>query len=407
LRKILTIIAIFTIFWVNSLLNAQTIKGTVIDERYFPVPGVTIQIEGGGSTATDTLGEFTIPIERRPYNLTITDRASTVAVRYEDLTTLTPELKMFGIKPGKYTNSEALKVNFPEVPGGTSVIIKFLSMNTFSSEDVIATSGETSKILTIEWPKSRDVLNGFVVYLSKTGNNYTKYAEYPVTIFKGSNVIQTADLQFPGTSTNPGSSTLTVYLPNYSYNSKGYSVYADFLGLNRNASIMLSSEEADIRFTKVLVPEKLPFAFRLKVSGNGSYKDGSGFTSYSYSSPNAVINLDSETPPEILAPQDKLIGYYPTTKFSYESGSGTGVFVLHFHSFYPEGDFYIVTRNWNVTAPVELSNGILDGNEYQWYVTKYLTYFDVNDFVKPVIFQNDIGYKAVTYSGKRTFKKTF
>jgi hypothetical protein len=407
LRRILTITAIFLgLFW-STISYGQTIKGIVVDERYFPVPGVTIQIEGGGSTATDTLGQFSIPVEKRPYNLTLIDRASAVAVRYEELTSLEPELKMFGISPGKYTNSEVLKVNFPEVPGGTSAIIKFLSMNQFSSQEVTATSGETSKTITVDWPKSKDVLNGFVVYLSKTGNNYNKYAEYPVTLYRGSNIIQSADIQFPGTSTNPGSSTLTVYLPNYSYNSKGYSVYADFLGLNRNASILLSSGEADIRFTKVLVPEKLPFAFRLKVSGKGSEKNGSGFVNYSYSSPNAVINLESETPPEILAPQDKLIGYYPTTVFSYETGSGTGVFVVHFHSFFPEADFYIVTRNWRVSSPVELSGGIISGNEYQWGVTKYMTYFDVNDFVKPLIFQNDVGYKAVTHSEKRTFKKTF
>ena len=109
----------------------------------------------------------------------------------------------------------------------------------------------------------------------------------------------------------------------------------------------------------------------------------------------------------MLAPQDKLIGYSANTKFSYETGSGTGIFVLQFHSFFPEGDFYIVTKDWNVTAPVKLSDGIISGNEYQWGVKKYMTYFNVNDSVKPKIFQNDIGYKAVTYSEKRTFKKTF
>lgn len=388
------------------MYGQQTVKGTVLDERYFPVPGVTVQIEGGGSTATDTLGQFQLPVEKRPYNLTITDPASAVAVRYVDLNTLEPQLRMFGVPHGKYANSEALKVTFPAIPGGTSAIIKFLSSNLFSSQEVTATSGETSKILTVEWPKNRDVIAGFVIYLSKTSNSFTHYAEYPVTIFKGSNIIQTADLQFPGTSTNPGNSTLTVYLPNYSYNSKGYSVYADFLGLDRNASILLSSGDADISYTKVLVPEKLPFAFRLKVSGNGALKNGANFTSYSYYAPGAVVNLENETPPELLAPQDKLVGYNTSTRFSYETGSGTGVYVVHFHSFFPEGDFYIVTRDWKVQAPVELSGGIIAGNEYQWGVSKYMTYFDVNDFVKPTIFQNDIGYKAVSHSEKRTFKKT-
>ena len=42
--------------------------------------------------------------------------------------------------------------------------------------------------------------------------------------------------------------------------------------------------------------------------------------------------------------------------------------------------------------------------EFRWRVNKYLTYFSVDDFVKPSAFKNDIGYKAILYSEERTFK---
>ena len=272
MKKILTIILLLAL---SKVAISQTVKGVVLDERYFPVPNVTIQIEGGGSSKSDSNGEFTIPIDSKPYTLTLVDKSSAVAVRYEGLTTTEPELKMFGIRSGKHANTEGLKVTFPAVSG--SAIIKFISQDLFYSTEATATGGETTKLLTVEWPSAKEYITGFLIYLSKDQINYIKYLEYPITIFKGSNTIQTVDLTYPGSSSDPGSSTVNVYLPNYKYNSKGYSIYADFLGLNRNASILLSTAEADIQNTKVLVPLKLPFAFRLKVSGNGTYKDGSGF----------------------------------------------------------------------------------------------------------------------------------
>lgn len=402
MRKILTIIAFLAL---SSTAYSQTVKGVVLDERYFPVPGVTVQIEGGGSTKSDSNGEFSIPIESKPYTLTLIEKSAAVAVRYEGLTTTEPELRMFGVRSGKHANTEGLKVTFPAVTG--SAVIKFISQDLFYSTEATATGGETTKLLTVEWPSNKESISGFLIYLSKNQNNYTQYLEYPLTLFKGSNTIQTVDLTYPGSSSDPGSSTVNVYLPNFKYNSKGYSIYADFLGLNRNASILLSTAEADIQNTKVLVPMKLPFAFRLKVSGNATFKDGSSFINYTYTQPQSTVNIENETPPEILAPQDKLIGFSGNTRFSYETGSGTGIFVAHFHSFFPEGDFYVVTTSRNITAPVTRSYGVLDGNEFQWSVSKHMLYFDVDDFVKPVTFQNDLGYKAVTYSEKRTFKKSF
>ncbi len=94
------------------------------------------------------------------------------------------------------------------------------------------------------------------------------------------------------------------------------------------------------------------------------------------------------------------------TEFSYSIGSGTGVFVISFHSFYPDMNFYIVTSertsNLNYLSRTEFSR--INSVEFKWNVTKHLTYFSVNEFVKRKEFKNDVGYKAVLYSNERTFK---
>ncbi len=69
-------------------------------------------------------------------------------------------------------------------------------------------------------------------------------------------------------------------------------------------------------------------------------------------------------------------------------------------------NFYIVTSSRSAyltfLSRKEFKKGV--SIEFKWNVKKYLTYFSVNDFVKPKEFNNDIGYKAVLYSKERTFK---
>lgn len=399
--KNLLILAVILFSGISAFAQG-TIKGRVLDERGFPVPGVTVFINNIGGANTGKDGSFTAVTDKLPYNLTIKDESNSLAVLYEGLKRLDPELILFGAKSSRSVNTEAIKINFPSVPSGSSALIKFISDDLFYSQDVIANSGETSKIITVDWPNNENKVNGRVIYLEKTSTAYTKYIEKALTVLKDFNnqVITFDNANF----IKPGQTSITLYMPNANYERKGFAVYADFLALHRNSQILLNSEEGDIISTKCLVPSNLPLSFRLRVEGNGFYKNGDGFENSIYSYPGTSLNISTETPPELTAPQDKFIGVSPYTEFAYEWGSGTGIYVVHFHSYFPDGDFYIVTSQRSVSSPVQKSGGILKGNEYKWSTAKHLTYFNLDDFTKPKQFSNDIGYRAVTYSAPRTFK---
>ena len=179
------------------------------------------------------------------------------------------------------------------------------------------------------------------------------------------------------------------------------------MSLHRNAELLLNTTEGDIISTKVLVPQTIPFGYRLKIVGNGFDKGGIGFENFVYSYPNASYNLTSETPPKLEAPQDKLYTVNSNTLFSYDWGSGIGIYVVHFHCYDPVGDFYIVTNDRNIPSPISFAGSILKGTEFSWVVAKYLTYMSVDDYVKPRNYANDIGYKAILTSELRTFRTKF
>jgi len=406
--KIFRFITAVFLLAVSHCFAAQRfeISGKVLDERYFPVPEVKVYFTGGVSTTTNSEGKFKVVIESMTYDVFIYDYANLNATVYRGLTTPYPELTLFGNTSSKYVNTDIMKVNFNPVPQGRTAIIKFIGDKVFNSKEVVASSGEKTKIITVDYPNTKDYINGRIIYLEKTGQSYERFSEKAVTIMKD-NYTQSVLFDSSSYYTKPGDAYVTVYLPGQESEKKSFQVSADFLSLHRNSEFLLNTTEGDIISTKVLIPQTLPYGYRIKVTGSSSFKGGSGFDSYFYSYPGATYNINSETPPSLSSPQDKLYGANDNTQFSYEWGSGTGVYVVHFHCFDPVGDVYIVTMDKSVKSPVTQMKEILKGSEFSWTVTKYLTYISTDSFVRVKDFANDVGYRACSYSEMRTFRTKF
>lgn len=399
MRKLLLVLLIL----VSVRAYSIEVVGKVLDERYFPVPNISVTITGGMLTRTGKDGTFSVNTDNNNYDLLLYDLSGGIGVLYKDLSTQTPELIFFGLNASRNVNSEFVKVEFPALVNGRSGIIKFLSEDVFSCEDVTVSAGERNKVLNINFPAYQTRLNGRIVFLEKTATTYEKYYEYPITIIK-EGYPQTVTFDSMSLGKKPGTSNVVIYPPAFAYDSKGFSVYTDFLSQHRNAELTLNVTEGDIVSSKVIVPQSLPYGYRLKVEGRGALKNSGSFVSWTYSYPGATLNIPTETAPKLDAPQDKYWGVSNNTIFSWDWGTGTGIYVAHFHSFAPVGDFYVVTRDRNLKNPRGLAGGIIDGNEYSWQVSKYITYTSVDDFVKPRMFANDLGYKAVLSSELRTYR---
>ena len=396
-------IFLLSILWSSQLFSQFNIKGKITDERNFPVSGVKVSIPGVVTSKSNDAGEFNLISFTKPYDLFIVDGSSRTSVLYSNLSIENPELILFGVKNSRNTYIEPLKVTFPEIPYGRSAIVKFISEDVFYSAEVISASGETTKLLTIEWPKYSSTLNGKVIYLEREQLEFTRFGEKTITT-QSTNPNQSVKFTDADFNRNPGSSTIYLSFPILKYELKGYDVLADFLAFNRTSEFKIAGNNGDIVSTKVLVPSSLPFSYRLKVRGYGFGSDGSGFENIVFAYPGTSYNLEELSHPVLLAPQNNLIGYNKNTLFAFESGSGAGIYLLRFTSFYPEGNFYVVTTDKNFINPVERSGGVLDGNEFKWRVMKYSPFSSVDDFVKQKLFANDMGFKQITISPERTFK---
>ena len=395
---------IILISFFNSLFGQTAISGRLIDEYYFPVPDVRITVSNGGSVKTASDGSFQITTAKLPYDLSVIDVSNNMAMLYRGLFSTSPEITLFGGYPPRNVNSEAVKIEFPPIPREHSALIKFVSNDLFYSETVTAFSNEKTKIITVNWPQSSNSVNGKIIYLEKTNNSFDKFSERAFTVLKD---FYPRQIKFDSASSfiTPGDAFVTVYLPSTDFAKKGFTVSADFLSFNRNSELLLNTIEGDIIYSKSPVPQNLSYGFRLKVIGYSYNGDGFGFSNTNYAYPGSVLTIQQETPPKLTAPQDKFYGVSASTEFGYEWGSGSGVYVIHFHCFNPSADFYVVTKEKFISSPLVTGASVLTGDEYSWSVSKYLPYVTIDDFVEQRKFMNDVGYKAITQSELRTFRK--
>ncbi|MBN1634124.1 MAG: carboxypeptidase regulatory-like domain-containing protein [Ignavibacteria bacterium] len=401
MMRILQILII--ILFTCRTLYSYDIEGRLLDERWLPVPGISVSITNGGAVSTDEKGYFRLSTGKMPYNLFIHDEAGSIGVLYHRMTILNPEIFLFGTVSSKNIHTEFVKVDFLPIPPGRNSVIKFLSDEVFNSPDIYASAGEKTKLITIEYPSYLNSINGRIVYLEKSQSKYEKYSERPVILSKGfypQNIIFDSSAYY----TTPITSYINIYLPPGDFSSKGFKVYADFLSLHRNAEILLNTTEGDLISTRVMVPQNMQLGYRLKVTGYGYQKAGLGFENYNYTYPGSALYLSKEEPPSLVTPQNKYYSVNNNTLFTYEWGSGSGIYIVHFHGFDPVGDFYLVTLDRTIKAPMNMSGGVLKGKEYSWQVMKYLSYISIDDFTKPRRFANDLGYKAILYSELFTFK---
>lgn len=383
----------------------QFISGKVVDERGFPIPYIKV-ITGKNETQTDIAGKFNfmnIPVN---YDITIAERYSSTAVIYKELTVSNPNLIFFGEIEDNYSNFIKLKIRFPKLLSGETGYFKFISQDVFENKVSEAKEGDSIVNMSVKWPMYQNVLKGQVVYISKndSGYRFIKFRQIILDKFKKSQEIKY--------DSKPGSkittSKLNIYFPDDYYFSKDFSVSTDFFNYDKSSGIKFFEDESSDNQFRISVPDNLPMTFKLRITGYARRKDGTEFLNTSYASPGNNIKIESENPPELLTPQNNILSADGNTRFSYSSGSGAGIYVAEFRSKNPAMRFFIVTgRNevyLNYLSRNEFGSGSI---QFEWSVRKFTTYFNVDEFVKPPVFKNDFGYKAVTLSSRRYFKTGF
>ena len=379
------------------------ISGKVIDERGFPVPYAKVFISGS-EVKTDVTGSFAVSNASSPYDAMIAERNTSTAVMYKDLTVPNPELVMFGEPDTRNYNRVSVKVEFPQTGDTTDVYAGFISREIMQCESKKAASGTNYVFLTIDFPFAVSSVRGDFVMVMKTPSGYEFFRKKSVLVTRGSKKSVVIMPSKPEYRTALSSSKIFSSLKDYYYGK--ITISLDFTEYSKNSRLTVF--ETDAKDARILteLPEKLPNTVRLRVEGYAESRSGSKFRTYYYSSTGQDYKIADEFLPELIVPTEGFMGVNGSTEFRYTVGSGAGIYVLEFRCRIPEMRFFVVTRELSgrlsILSRQEFSN--TSNLTFSWRVRKYITYFSVDEFVRPNPFKTEIGYKGVLFSNGRSFR---
>lgn len=379
------------------------VSGKVIDERNFPVPYAKVFINGA-EIQTDVMGRFTVMNVEFPYDVIVAERNTSTAVMYRSLSVTDPDLILFGEPDNRNYNSASIKVMFPPNADTSECFVSFASREMIYCETKTAGSGKDYVFLTVDFPASMTNIRGDVVMMRKNPSGYELFRRKSVSISRNTTRNEVVLPAKPESRTSVKPSKIYSGLKDY-YQSK-IEVSLDLTDYSKNSQLTIYEADGKKQMTIADLPAKLPASTRLKINGFAETRSGSKFMSHYYSSPGQNFKITDEFLPELVVPSDGYIGVDGRTEFRYTVGSGAGVYVLEFRSRDPEMKYFVVTNETagrlSLLSRPEFSN--TRNLVFSWRVRKYLTYFSVDEFVRPNVFKNDLGYKGVLYSTGRSFR---
>lgn len=379
------------------------VSGVVVDERGFPVPYAKVIINANEVTA-DVSGRFTQMNVSFPYDAVVAERYTSTAVIYRGLSVSDPELVLFGEPDYRNFNSASIRVEFPPLPDTSDAYISFVSREKIFCETKKIASGSDYATISVDFPASLTNIRGDVIMIRKNPSGYEFFRKKSVYLSRGTQNNKTVLPAKPESKAGITSVKVLSSLRNY-YQSE-ISIAFDFTDYSVNSQMTVAEIDGKKQKSIIELPSKLPNSVRLKVNAYADTRSGSKFRTYFYTSPGKELKITDEFLPELIVPSEGYMGANANTEFRYSVGSGAGIYVVEFRSRNPDMKYFVVTNETSARLPIlarqELTN--FGSVTFSWRVRKYLTYFSVDEFIRPNIFKNEIGYKGVLFSNGRNFR---
>ena len=338
-----------------------TVNGKVVDVVGYPIPNVTAVI-GSSNAVTGADGSFSIANVTTPYDVKLVVAASSSGMKYEGISTLTPQLYGLGLTASP--SSATLNVTIPNLGVNQKATVFFTdtmlvnSIKTISNPAILAA-------LNVRWQTSAAVTGKILVLVyttDATGNvtSYNKYGEKTgFTLNNGSTTNVTfsaADLNVtPGSATVSGTLTAPAGFVNPStsmllkFSSKG----SPLIGAGVGAFVTGAS-------FSFLAPTGLTSIFSIGLEGSANTVAGEQSIKLSAGTVGSSNSITLETPPVLSTPGTGATNVDTTTNFTYSTGTGTGAYIITYTA--AGKSFYLITNSTSVKIPSFSSYGLSLGN---------------------------------------------
>ncbi len=385
----------------DTLTSTSGVTGKVFGYGNFPVPGLRVSI-GDKVTHTSSDGSFGFENIAYPYDIILLDssfdRSATI---YKNISTdkLNLSVNISGSK-SIYSN---IIIQLPQNIDFKTLRGKAIFTNEQNVNEYM-TLYDYSNHLTVRLPDLNPITGKLLILIYKRDKYYkiTSYENYGESAQLNLIPENTIEYTFDSLSLslNPGEQLITGSYNIPSGASGIYSYYSITFGNKfQNYEGELSSFEG--REFSFIVPKGIPRAFKTFISNSALTNSGSSYETFQVY-PFTSNTLSIKDACILINPQDQSKGITNETEFSFQDGTGDGVYSIALNDVSRNVTFRIITkeRTFNLVGLDQLGLGRINNNNFYWYVTKAGPAESVNDYTTNYLEKQE---KFITYSNSRNF----
>ncbi|MEO8211488.1 MAG: hypothetical protein ABI840_13090 [bacterium] len=386
-RRVLSAIILISVSLIyyscDTITNpTSAVSGKVYTYNYLAISNVKVTIRDQVALTSED-GSFNFKNITSPYDLIVLDSLERNVTVYKELSA---ESILLPLQYYASNNGYAfIIVTIPKEIIDSNIVGKviFTDGNFVNSYSDIH---QNDTVIGVEMYINESVTGKLIVLTYKRDNegkiiSYENYGESPdIQIEPGGNYNYQFDT--PDLSLNPGEQSVTGYLqipPGSSSSSsfkitfsskKTYYAYSGFSSIGLN-------------YFNFLIPAGLPRQFNTIVESS-SYGGMLGYSTEDFITyPNEPNNLQVKLAPSIISPDDQIKNVNNNTQFSFNSGTGNGIYIISLRNTSRDFHYKIVTSNLNFTLEglEDLGLGRINNNYFYWSVQKIGPANSMNDYV--------------------------
>jgi hypothetical protein len=384
----------------DSLTSTNNINGKVSGHDNIPQRGLRVT-SGDKTTYTSSDGSFTFENVTYPYDLAVLDTFYRSVSLYKNIST--DKLNLYIDKPGYPRTYSYIRIILP-----VNINLQVLNCMAFFTDGQSLNSSfrlnNSSNVFSVLLPDNNSVSGKLIILTYKT-DNYGKITSYENYGESGMlNLLPDNDIDYTfdslSLSLNPGEQTV---LGNMTINpgpftiSSGY--FISFGNLNTRTDNFLSGFTG--RIFNFIIPSGIPRVFNTYIN-NTVYFASSYSNEIFHVYPDATNTLVVKDECSLITPANQAENVTNETAFSFQGGTGNGIYVICIHDILTEKDFRIITtdNNFTLSGLDQLGLGYISNHFLSWYVRQEGPAGSVNDYVNNF---TNIQERFITSSEIRTF----
>lgn len=362
--------------------SSGSVSGKLYGHNHTGIENIKVTVQDK-NTYTSADGSFSLNGISYPYDVIITDSALRKATIYKNISVSNIELYSDRYSGSNYSAAIYVRILGESVQSGKKWKVIFTDRENINEYAEVSGINPTAGLLL---NMDKDIVSGRLIALSYMKDNngkitsYENFGTFPLYNIQSGNTynywFDSLSLAF-----NPGEETITASI-NVAAVPYSTEFYLSFGTKNRPENFGYTFSYLTGNYFNFKIPTGLTVPFSTVILNNTTFSSGYSQQVYNVF-PNSGNDLIVNVPPIPLTPAEDAKNVNTGTQFSFNSGSGKGVYEIILTNQSRLSEYRIITAEniFTLEGLDKLGFGSINNNIFEWRVTKKGPASTINEYV--------------------------